>query len=39
MDEPTFRRSLQEMTEQSQRFLEAMSLASNTAYQSLLEQA
>ena len=39
MDEPTFRRTLQEMTEQSQRFLEAMSMASDEAYQSMLEQS
>jgi GAF domain-containing protein len=39
MDEPTFRRMLQEMTEQSQRFLEAMSMASDEAYQSMLEQS
>jgi putative ABC transport system ATP-binding protein len=39
MDEPTFRRTLQEMTEQSQQFLEAMSMASDEAYQSMLEQS
>lgn len=39
MDEPTFRRTLQEMTQQSQRFLEATALASDEAYQSMLEQS
>jgi len=39
MDEPSFRRTLQEMTEQSQRFLAAMSMASDEAYQSMLEQS
>ena len=39
MDEKTFRQTLQEMTEQSQRFIESMALASDRAYQSMLEQA
>jgi len=39
MDEATFRRTLQELTEQSQRFIESMSLASDEAYRSMLEQA
>jgi len=39
MDEATFRRTLQEMTQQSQRFLEATALASDEAYQSMLEQS
>jgi putative ABC transport system ATP-binding protein len=39
MDEPTFRRTMRELTEQSQRFIESMSLASDRAYQSMLEQA
>jgi putative ABC transport system ATP-binding protein len=39
MDEPSFRRTLQDLTQQSQRFLEATSLASDEAYQSMLEQS
>jgi putative ABC transport system ATP-binding protein len=39
MDEPTFRRALQELTDQSQRFLEATALARDEAYQSMLEQS
>jgi putative ABC transport system ATP-binding protein len=39
MDEPAFRRTLAELTQQSQRFLEATALARDQAYQSLLEQA
>jgi len=39
MDESTFRRTLHELTEQSQQFIESMSLASDEAYQSMLEQA
>ena len=39
MDEPTFRRTLADLTQQSQRFLEATALARDQAYQSLLEQA
>ena len=39
MDEPTFRRTLQDLTQQSQRFLEATALASDEAYQSMLEQS
>jgi putative ABC transport system ATP-binding protein len=39
MDEPTFRRTLQELTDQSQRFLEATALARDEAYQSMLEQS
>jgi len=39
MDEATFRRTMRELTEQSHRFIEAMSLASDRAYRSMLEQA
>jgi putative ABC transport system ATP-binding protein len=39
MDESTFRRTLQELTQQSQRFLEATALARDRAHQSMLEQA
>ena len=39
MDEPAFRRTLMDLTQQSQRFLEATALARDQAYQSLLEQA
>jgi len=39
MDEAAFRRTLAELTQQSQRFLEATALARDQAYQSLLEQA
>lgn len=39
MDEKTFRTTLQELTGQSQRFLEATALASDEAYQSMLEQS
>ena len=39
MDETTFRGTLQELTQQSQRFLEATALASDEAYQSMLEQS
>jgi putative ABC transport system ATP-binding protein len=39
MDEATFRNTLQELTGQSQRFLEATALASDEAYQSMLEQS
>ncbi len=39
MDEATFRRTLHELTDQSQRFIESMSLANDEAYQSMLEQA
>jgi len=39
LDEAGFRRALHELTSQSQRFLEATSLASDTAYRSLIEQA
>jgi putative ABC transport system ATP-binding protein len=39
MDEATFRRVLQDLTQQSQRFLEATALASDEAYQSMLEQS
>jgi energy-coupling factor transporter ATP-binding protein EcfA2 len=38
MDEATFRGTLQELTLQSQRFLEATALARDEAYQSMLEQ-
>jgi len=39
MDEPAFRRTLADLTQQSQRFLEATALARDQAYQSMLEQA
>ncbi|HXW09532.1 MAG TPA: ATP-binding cassette domain-containing protein [Steroidobacteraceae bacterium] len=39
MAEPEFRRALQDTTQQAQRFLEATSLASDEAYQSMLEQS
>jgi putative ABC transport system ATP-binding protein len=39
MDETAFRRTLAELTQQSQRFLEATALARDQAYQSMLEQA
>jgi len=39
MDEATFRGTLQDLTAQSQRFLEATALASDEAYQSMLEQS
>jgi len=39
MDEPSFRRAMRELTDQSQRFIEAMSLASDRAYRTMLEQA
>jgi putative ABC transport system ATP-binding protein len=39
MDEATFRRTLAELTQQSQRFLEATAMARDQAYQSMLEQA
>ncbi len=39
MDEPAFRRTLQELTQSSQRFLESIALASDEAYQSMLEQS
>lgn len=39
MDEKTFRTTLQELTGQSRRFLEATALASDEAYQSMLEQS
>jgi adenylate cyclase len=39
MDETTFRGTLQELTQQSQKFLEATALASDEAYQSMLEQS
>jgi len=39
MDEATFRRTLAELTQQSQRFLEATAMARDNAYQSMLEQA
>jgi putative ABC transport system ATP-binding protein len=39
MDEAAFRRTLAELTQQSQRFLEATALARDHAYQRLLEQA
>jgi energy-coupling factor transporter ATP-binding protein EcfA2 len=39
MDEATFGRTLQELTQQALRFLEATALASDEAYQSMLEQS
>jgi putative methionine-R-sulfoxide reductase with GAF domain len=39
MDESTFRATLQELTQQSQRFLDATALARDEAYQSMLEQS
>lgn len=39
MDEENFRRSLTELTQQSQHFLEATRLANDEAFQSLLERA
>ena len=39
MDETAFRQTLQELTQQSQRFLEATALARDQAHQSMLEQA
>ena len=39
LDEAAFRRMLQDLTQQSQRFLEATALAGDKAYQSMLEQA
>ena len=39
MDETSFRRSLIELTQESQNFLQATQLASDEAFQSLLEQA
>ena len=39
MDEAAFRRTLQEVTQESQRFLEATALARDEAFRSMLEQA
>jgi putative ABC transport system ATP-binding protein len=39
MDEESFRRSLTELTQESQHFLQATRLANDEAFQSLLEQA
>ena len=39
MDEKKLRRTLQDLTQQAQRFLEATSLASDEAYQSMLERS
>ena len=39
MDEASFRRSLKELTQESQHFLEATRLANDEAFHSLLEQA
>jgi len=39
MDETAFRSTLQELTQQSQKFLEATAMASDEAYQSMLEQS
>ncbi|MEQ1801848.1 MAG: ATP-binding cassette domain-containing protein [Gammaproteobacteria bacterium] len=39
MDEATFRRTLQDLTQESQRFLQAMGRAEDEAYRSMLEQS
>lgn len=39
MDESAFRRKLQELTQQAQRFIEATALASDEAYRSMFEQS
>jgi len=39
MDETVFRHTLQELTQQAQRFLETTALASDEAYRSMLEQS
>jgi putative ABC transport system ATP-binding protein len=39
MDEAAFRRTLDELTQQSHRFLEATAIARDQAYQSMLEQS
>ena len=39
MDEPEFRRTLEELTQQAQQFLEATAMAGDEAYQSMLEQS
>jgi putative methionine-R-sulfoxide reductase with GAF domain len=39
MDEPTFRRMLEDLTRESQHFLQAISRAEDQAYRSMLEQS
>ncbi|MDH5276795.1 MAG: ATP-binding cassette domain-containing protein [Gammaproteobacteria bacterium] len=39
MDEPSFRRMLEDLTQESQRFLQAINLAEDQAYRSMLEQS
>jgi adenylate cyclase len=39
MDEPTFRRMLEDLTRESQQFLQAISRAEDQAYRSMLEQS
>jgi energy-coupling factor transporter ATP-binding protein EcfA2 len=39
MDEPGFRRMLEDLTQESQRFLQAINLAEDQAYRSMLEQS
>lgn len=39
MDEPTFRRTLQDLTQETQHFLQAIERAEDEAYQSMLEQS
>jgi putative ABC transport system ATP-binding protein len=39
MDEPAFRRAMQEMTSEAQRFVEAMARARDEAWRSMLEQS
>jgi len=39
MDEPTFRRTLEQLTEESQHFLQAVGRAEDEAYRSMLEQS
>jgi putative ABC transport system ATP-binding protein len=39
LDEPAFRRTLQQLTDESKRFLEATAMAREEAWQSMLEQA
>ncbi len=39
MDEPAFRRTLEQLTQQAQQFLEATAMAGDEAYQSMLEQS
>jgi len=39
MDEPAFRRTLEQLTQQAQQFIEATAMAGDEAYQSMLEQS